>query len=40
MEDLATDGFILKWIVRKSFGWGADWIDLARDSDQTNTWVA
>jgi len=37
MEALATDGFILKWTVRKCFGESADWIDLARDSDQTNT---
>lgn len=35
MEDLATDGFI-EMDRKEMFGEGADWIDLARDGDQTN----
>jgi hypothetical protein len=39
MEDLATDGFI-EMNRKEMFGDGADWIDLAPDSEQTNTSVA
>ena len=39
MEDLATDGFI-EMDRKEMFGDGADWIDLALDSEQTNTLVA
>jgi hypothetical protein len=39
MEDVATDGFI-EMDRKEMFGEGADCIDLARDSDQTNTCFA
>lgn len=39
MGDLATDGFI-EMDRKEMFEEGADWIDVARDSDQTYGWVA
>jgi hypothetical protein len=36
LEDLSTDGRILKWLIKKWDG-GMDWIGLAQDRDMYRT---
>jgi hypothetical protein len=33
LEDAGIDRIILRWIFRKWYGRGMDWIDLAQDRD-------